>query len=161
MTDNPIRNDRQRFRKEARYQRIVYEIFPDLTWKAPGSSCDWFEVALHAELSEYLPPDHPRSREVFSALMDVAEFLIRRLPTQAPCMVELSASYYTLHPPACGDFLRTRLSRSLSVVFSGVEPYNFDEPRLLTQLRTQLDLLSILGFESRRYDQSTSGSTSD
>ncbi len=135
-------------------QQIVYEIYPDLTWQAPDTSFYWFEIALRADLGDYLPPDEPRSREVFSALMDVAELLFQRLPAQAPCQVELSASYYTLQPPAGGDFIRTRLSRCLSLVFSSVEPYRHrEEPRLLTELKTQLDLLNISRFEAHRGNQ--------
>ena len=153
MTHHPI-HDRQRQPEGAGHQQIVYQIYPDLTWQAPDTSFDWFEIALHAEVDEYRPPDHRRSREAFSALITVAELLIQRLPLHTSCVVELSSSYYTLHPPACGDFTRTRLSRSLSLVFSSVEPYKHrEEPPLLAALRTELALLNISKFETERWDQ--------
>lgn len=144
MASNETKMDCQRLREETRRERVFYEIFPDLTWQPADWPLTWFEIALHAETEEYQPPNNPRSREVFSVLIDLAEFLIRQIQSQAPFEVDLSASYYTLHPPGCGDVSRTRLSRSLSLVFFNVDSYrNLEEPVLLTQLKTELTLLQI------------------
>ena len=127
-----------------RREHVLYEIFPDLTWQPADWPLTWFEIALHADAEEYRPPGNPRSREVFSLLMDLAEFLIRQIQSHAPYELDLSASYYTLHPPGRGDCSRTRLSRSLSLVFLNVDPYrNLEEPALLTKLKTELSNLEI------------------
>ena len=127
-----------------RREHVFYEIFPDLTWQPADWPLTWFEIALHAETEEYQPPANPRSREVFSVLMDLADFLIQQIQSHAPYEVDLSASSYTLHPPACGDFSRTRLSRSVSLVFFNVAPYRKGEdPLLLTEITNHLSLLGI------------------
>ena len=100
--------------------------------------------ALRAGAEEYQPSGNPKCREVFSLLMDLAEFLIQRIHSQAPYEVDLSAPYYTLHPPACGDYRQTRLSRSLSLVFSNVAPYRKgEEPDLVREITNHLSLLGI------------------
>lgn len=137
--ETPI--DCQRLREALRSERVFYEIVPDLTWQPADMDLSWFEIALHAETEEYKPAGDRRSREVFSVLTELAELLIRNIQAHAPYEVNLSASYYTLHPPACG---RTRLSRSLSLVFLNIPTYRKAvEPALLTELKTQLSLLGI------------------
>ena len=139
---------RQRLREETRRERVVYEIYPDLRGQAADTPLSWFEIALHAAAEEYQPSSTPRGREVFAVLMELAEFLIRQIRSHAPCEVELSSSYFTLHPPDSSDS-RPRLSRSLSLVFVGIErdtdhrDMGFDEPAVLTLLKTQLRLLDI------------------
>ena len=131
-------------REALRLERVFYEILPGLTWQPADMDLSWFEIALHAETEEYRPTGDPRSREAFSVLTDLAELLIKKIQAHAPYEVNLSASYYTLYPPACGDFHRTRLSRSLSLVFLNVPTYRKAvEPALLTELKTQLSLLGI------------------
>jgi hypothetical protein len=147
--ETPI--DCQWLRETLRRERVFYEIFLDLTWQPADMDLSWFEIALHAETEEYKPAGDPRSREAFSVLMDLAEFLIQQIQAHAPYEVDLSASYYTLHPPACGDFRRTRLSRSLSLVFFNVAPYRkAEEPVLLTEIQTHLSLLGISRLEMDR-----------
>lgn len=140
--ETPI--DCQRLREVLRRERVFYEIFPDLTWQPADKGLSWFEIALHAESEEYEPAGEPRSREAFSVLMDLAELLIQKIQAHAPYEVTLSTSYYTLHPPACGDFRRSRLSRSLSLVFFNAPTYRKAEgPALLTEIKTQLSFLGI------------------
>jgi len=134
----------QRLREALRRERVFHEIFPDLAWQSPDMDLSWFEIALHAEAEEYKPSGDPRSREAFSVLMDLAELLIQKIQAHAPYEVNLSASYYTLHPPACGGFRRTRLSPALRLVFFNVLAYRkAEEPALPTELKTQLSLLGI------------------
>ena len=143
--ETPI--DCQRLRDALRGERVFYEIVPDLTWQHADMDLSWFEIALHAETEKYGSSGDPRSREEFSVLMDLAELLIQKIQAHAPYDINLSASYHTLHPPACGDFRRTRLSRSLSLVFFNVLTHRkAEEPALLTELKTQLSLLGIPGL---------------
>ncbi len=146
--------DCQRLLEALRLERVFYEIFSELTWYPSDSFLLWFEIALHAEADGYQPPNHPRSREVFSLLMELAEFLIQQMQSHAPYKVDLSASYYTLHPPACGDFRRTRLCRSLSLVFVNVTPYRKgEEPALLTEIMNHLSLLGIARLKADRFTE--------
>jgi hypothetical protein len=154
MNRNRVQRDRQRSQVETSRHHIVYEIFPHTSGLAPVVPCDYFEIALYAEVDQYLPPDHPRSRETYSALMDVAELLIHRLPAHEPSMIGLSASYYTLHPPPSGEWTRAKLLRSVSLAFSNVGPYkSLDELPLFTALRTQLEALQISEFNFNREDE--------
>ncbi|MBA2702659.1 MAG: hypothetical protein H0U60_02270 [Blastocatellia bacterium] len=150
MASNERKMDPQGLREDTRRERVVYEIYPDLTWQPGDIPLSWFEIALLAEVEEYQPPGHPRSREVSSVLMELAEFLIQQIRSQVPPKVDLS-SCYTLHPLGCGDFSRPRLFLSLSLVFSDVVPYRkVEEPGLLTELKTQLSLLDISRLEVDR-----------
>ena len=142
--------DGQRLREDLRRKHVFYEIFPDIAWQPAGTSFSWLEIALHVEADRYQPPNHPRSREVFSLLVEVAGFLMGK-QAGSPHAVHLSASYYTLHPPARGDFSPTRLSRSLSLVFLNMHPYRKgEEPAILTELKTQLSLFDIPRLEVQR-----------
>jgi len=124
--------------------RVFYEIHPELALQAEDAPASWFEIALHAEGEECRSPDHPKSREAFSVLMDLADFLVQRLGAHAPYALDISASYQTLHPPASGDLTPPRLARTVSLVFSGVGPCTrLEEPRMLTQLRDELSRLDI------------------
>ncbi len=145
MASNETQTDGHQLREVLRSERVFYEIYPVLTWQPADILTDWFEIALHAEIEAYFPPSNPRSLQVFSMLTDLAEFLIGRIDPPPPTYgVSLSASCYTLHPPANGDFHQTKLSRSLSLVFLNVDPYrNLEEPAILTQLKKQLSLLEI------------------
>jgi phytoene dehydrogenase-like protein len=128
--------------------RLFYEIYPDLRWQPEDSSADWFEVALHAEMEEYQPPDHQKSREAVSVLMDVAKVLIQQVHSRGPRSIELSRAYFTLHPPALGDFTQTTLSRTLSIVFSNIGSYTLlREPSILTELKNQLNHLNVSRFQ--------------
>lgn len=153
MPVNETQLDGERLREVLRRERVFYEIYPDLTWQPADWTLTWFELALHAE-TEYKPPTSSGSREVFSVLMDLAEFLIQRIRSQAPYQVDLSASYYTLHPPGRGgEVSRTRLSRSHSLVFFDIDPYRrLEEPVLLTQLKAHLSLLDISRLKVDRFD---------
>lgn len=138
----------QRLREDTRREHVVYEIYPDLRWQAADMPLSWFEIALHAEAEEYQPSSTPRSCEVFAVLMELAEFLIQQIRFHMPCEVEMSPSYFTLHSPDRSDS-RSRLSRSLSLVFLNIErdmdhrATDHREPAVLTLLKTQLRLLDI------------------
>jgi hypothetical protein len=129
--------------------RLFYEIYPDLRWQPTDSSVDWFEVALHAEMPGYRPPNHPHSREAVFALVGVADFLIQHIKSPALYSIGRTSPYFTLHPPASGDFTQTRLSRTLSLVFSNVGPYTqLREPSILTEIKNQLSELNVSRFQS-------------
>jgi hypothetical protein len=144
MTSHRIRSDCRNLQEAIRNRKLSYEIYPDLNWQTMVSPATWFEIVLHAETEEYRPPDHPKSQEVFSALMDVADLLIQQIPSHAPYSVDLSAAYYTVHPPGCGEISQTRLSRSLSLIFNNVGLHtNFKEHSILAHLKNQLSLLNV------------------
>jgi hypothetical protein len=124
--------------------RVFYEIHPELALQPEDAPASWFEIALHAEAEEPWPPDAPRSREAFSALMDMADFLVQRIGSHAPYSLEVSASYHTLHPPASGGLTRPGLARTVSLVFSDVGPCTrLEEPAILTQIRDELHRVGI------------------
>lgn len=128
--------------------RIFYEIYPDLRWQPAYSSADWFEVALHAQMSEYRPPNHPSSREAIFALVEVADFLMQKVNAPAPCSMSRSSPYFTIHPPASGDFAQTMLSRTVSLVFSNVGSYTqFQKPSLLNEIENHLSHRNIFRFQ--------------
>lgn len=128
--------------------RLFYDIYPDLRWQPAGSSADWFEVALHAEMPEYRPPGHPLSREAFCAVAGVADFVMQQLKSPGPCSIGRSGPYFTLHPAAPGDFAQTTVSRTLSLVFSNVEPYTrLREPAILAEIKSQLSELRVPRFQ--------------
>ena len=144
MNRHLVQFESQALREDVRRLRVCYEVYPEIPLEAADEHGGWFEIALHAQVEEPHPSDHPDSSEVFSALMRLADVLIQRIQSHAPYGLELSPSYHTLHPPESGDSSQVRLSRTISLVFSDVAPYTqIEEPRILTQLKAELRLLSI------------------
>lgn len=129
--------------KIAKY-RLFYEIYPDFRWQPEDSFADWLEVTLHAEMEEYQPSDHPKSRETVSVLTDVAKILIQQVESRGGRAIDLSSAFFTLHPPASGNFADTMLSRTLSVVFSKLGSRALrGEPNILTELKNELGRLNV------------------
>jgi len=144
MNRHLVQFESQALREDVRRLRVCYEVYPEIPLDAADEHGDWFEIEIHAQVEESHPSDHPDSCEAFSALMRLADFLIQRIQSHAPYGLDLSPSYHTLHPPERGDSSQTRLSRTISLVFSDVAPYpGLEEPRILTQLKAELRLLSI------------------
>jgi hypothetical protein len=135
--------DRQTMLEDIRRLRVFYEIFPERTPQAYDAPRSWFEIALHVEVKEHRPPEHPNSREAFFVLMGLADLLIQRVQAHAPYQLDMSALYNTLHPPPSGDFTQPRLAWTISLVFPDVAPYTHLEPDILAQLRAELILLGI------------------
>jgi hypothetical protein len=133
---SPLRN--------LRHIPLFYEIYPELTPHAGDEPGTWFEIALHLGVEEYRPPDHPVSRERFSVLMELAEFLVQRLQPYAPYGLDMPTSYYTLNLPLPGNCTQPRLACTASLVFSdfGLDT-DLAEPPILTQLKAELSLLGI------------------
>lgn len=145
MTDK-MQLDDQRVPQASPYRPIFYEISPDLAFRPAAAPGFCFELALHAEMAEPLPPGHPKLGELLSVLIGVADLLIQRTQTHAPYELDLSASHYTLHPPPTGGTARPGLSRTIRLVFSGVTPAAaHGEPPLLTRIRKELRLCHIPG----------------
>ena len=124
---------------------LFYEIYPAFTCHSAPS---WFEIALHAETEKIQPPDHPQSRDLLCRLMNIAELLLRKLPSHPQYSVDLSSAYYSLHPPANADFTCTKLSRTLSLVFSNTGTCTQrEETSLQLDLENQLSQLNIPRWE--------------
>ncbi len=148
-TGRQMRSRGRNTREGAGKWRLFYEIYPDLRWQPADSAVDWFEVALHTEMPEYRPPNHPISREVFHDLVGVAEALIQHLKSPSLYSIGRYGPYFTLHPPASGEFTQTTLSRSLSLVFYNVGLYTqLREPPILTEIKNQLSQLNVFQFQS-------------
>jgi len=149
MTRRQVRPSTRITHEDIAKYRLFYEIYPDLRLQPEDSSSDWFEVALHAEMEEYQPSHHPKSREAVAALTDVAKILIEQVRSRGRRSIDLSSAYFTLHPPASGDFTRTKVSRTLSIVFSNIGSYTLlREPLILEQLKNELSRLKILRLQS-------------
>jgi len=149
MTRRQVRPSTRITHEDIAKYRLFYEIYPDLRLQPEDSSSDWFEVALHAEMEEYQPSHHPKSREAVAALTDVAKILIEQVRSRGRRSIDLSSAYFTLHPPASGDFANTMLSRTLSLVFSKVESYTpRREPTILTELKNELSRLNVRRLQS-------------
>jgi hypothetical protein len=144
MNRHLAQSESQALREDVRRLRVCYEVYPEIPLDAADEHGGWFEIALHAQVAEPHPSDHPNSREVFSTLMRLAEVLIQRIQSHAPYGLDLSPSYHTLHAPEGGDFSQTRLSKTVSLVFSNLAPRtHLEEPRILTQIQAELRLLDV------------------
>ena len=123
---------------------VFYEIFPERIPQAGDAPSSWCEIALHVEVEEHRPPEHPNSREALFVLIGLADLLIQRVQSHAPYQLDMSALYNSLHPPPSGDFTQPRLARTISLVFPDITPYtHLEEPDILAQLRAELTLLGI------------------
>ena len=148
--DEPL--DRRVLQQNVQRLGVFYGIYPDPTLQLKSAPATWFEVALHAEMTEYRPPEHPESREAFSVLMDLADYLIQRIQSHAPYGLEISDSYYLLLSTA-PEGGRPRLARTVSLIFIDAGCRASEEERcMLTQLRGELSQLDVL-----RLDRSTGG----
>ncbi len=148
-TGSQRRSSGQNTREGAGKFRLFYEIYPDLRWQPTDSSVDWFEVALHAKMPGYRPPNHPHSREAVFALVAVADLVIQHINSPALYSISRTSPYFTFHPPASGDLTQTTLSRTLSLVFSNVGSYTqLREPSILTEVKNQLSELNVSQFQS-------------
>lgn len=124
--------------------RLFYEVFPERGGEPEGESPCSFEIALHAEMEEYYPPDDPRNRAVLEVLMELAGKLIHRAQLRSSDSFNLSGSYHTLHPPDEVESTLPRLCRTLSLVFANGNPLEHsEEPVLLEQIKAQLRLLNV------------------
>jgi len=133
----PLLEDLHRF-------RLFYEIYPELPGETEDTQVQWFEIALHLEVAEHRPNDHPENRMASLLLIGLADHLVQRVRSHARFALDMPASYNTLHPPAPKDQNQPRMALTLSLVFSDVGPYPPREtPGLLTQLRAELALLGI------------------
>ena len=84
-----------------------------------------------------------------AALTDVAKILIEQVRPGGRRSIDLSSVYFTLHPPASGNFTRTKLSRTLSIVFLNIGSYTLLRgPVILEQLENELSRLKILRLQS-------------
>lgn len=141
--------DFQRLQEDLQSECVFYEVYPDLTWHPGDHAVSWFEIALHAEADGYEPPDTSGNRHVYCLLTELAEVLSRQIQDQAPHEGYLSAGYWTLHPPHHGNNSQVKMTRSISLVVFNIAQYRKgEEPALLTDLKTQLNLLGI-GTEGR------------
>jgi len=139
MTRHRMQSDEQILLEDIRRLQVFYEIYPNLTLQAEDVTGTWFEIALHIEVEEPRPPDHPKSRVAFSVLMGLTNLLIQRVKSYAPYGLEMPPSYYTLLPLASDRHASPRLARTISLVFSGVGPYTVHEqPDILAYLRAEL-----------------------
>jgi hypothetical protein len=123
--------------------RIFCEVFPTLLECAEDGHERWFEIALHLEVGEHRPHDHPKNQKASLLLLGLADHLVQRVKSHAPFALDMPAAYYTLHPSSPEHGIpQPRMALSLSLVFRGLEPYSCrNEPALLTQLRKELELL--------------------
>ena len=123
--------------------RVSYQLYPEVTLGGLNESATWFELALHAEGDEYRPASLPASLEARFVLTGLADFLIGQLQPFGPFNLT-RAETNTLHPEAPAGVPRVRIARTLSLVFSDVGAYTArTEPRLLTQLRAELNRLGL------------------
>lgn len=148
MTSHKIQLDGQAVQEDFGRLRVFYEIYPDLTLQVENAAGTWFEIALHIEVEEHRPPDHPKSREAFSVLMEVADRLVECVKSHVPYGLEMPMAYHTLHPRAAGRPAPPRLARTISLVFSDIGPYTLHaEPQILARLRAELAHLGIPRLE--------------
>jgi hypothetical protein len=118
---------------------LFYELNADLAAHAEGLYSTWFEIALHAELKEYQPPDHPASREALEALMELAESLIVNARPLLTERFDLSHAYYTVHAPEQFESATPMMARSISLVFQSAKAYRAgEEPGLLRHIEGHL-----------------------
>ncbi len=131
MTNRKMNFACQPLLEELQGFRLFYEVYPSVG--------EWFEVALHLEVTERRPHSHPESQKASLLLIEVADHLVQRVKSHAPFALEMPPCYYTLHP----NPVRTALT--LSLVFSDARRHSgMGEPALLTQLRAELEQLGIL-----------------
>jgi len=136
--------DRQGLQGDDCGPRLFYEVFPEHGGEPEGKSPCSFEIALHAEMEEYYPPDDPRNRAVLEVLMELAGKLIQHAQLRSSDSFDLSGSYHTLHPPDEVEPTVPRLCRTLSLVFANGKPLEYSEaPVLLEQIKAQLRLLNV------------------
>jgi len=133
--------DSQELREAVRREGVFYETFPDLTFQEPETPVDWFEIALRASGT--------------AVLKDLSEFLVRKVPLERPCRIDMPPAYYTFHPSLTRDRRagesRGVLCHSVSLVFLQVVPYlKTEEPAILVELKRHLALLDVPRIEVQR-----------